>query len=99
MDKLSDLIDPTLRKMGVRRGVREVQLRDLLDEVLGPALAEHCYALKLERGALLIATPNGATAQQLQAESPRIIADLNKRLGAMAVQRLRFRSRSGDEPR
>jgi len=99
MERMSDLLDPALRRLGVRREVREAQLRDLLADVLGPALARECRAVKLERGALLIATPNGATAQQLQSESPQIIAALNKQLGTAAVHRLRFTARSGDEPR
>jgi hypothetical protein len=99
LDHIGDLIDPALRRLGVRREVREVQLREHLEQVLGPALGPTCRALRLERGALLIATPNGATAQQLQLESPRIIAALNERLGADAVKRLRFAALSGDEPR
>ena len=98
-DHISDLIDPALRKLGVRREVRELQLREHLEQVLGPALGPQCRALRLDRGALIIATPNGATAQQLQLESPRIIAALNERLGANSVRRLRFAPLSGDEPR
>ncbi len=88
--RVSDLIDPALRGLGVRGRVREEQLRMALAEMLGPGLAPLCRAEKLERGALLIATANTALAHQLQLDAPRVIATLNRELGVDAVQRLRF---------
>jgi len=89
-DRIVDLIDPALRALGVRTRVREEQLRTLLAGVVGPALAPMCRAVRLERGALLIATSNSALAHQLQMESPTLIEALNNGLGAQAVHRLRF---------
>ncbi|MBV9101480.1 MAG: DUF721 domain-containing protein [Candidatus Dormibacteraeota bacterium] len=89
-DRLSDLIDPALRSLGVRGRVREEQLRAALAQVVGPALAPLCRAERLDRGALLVATANTALAHQLQLESPRLIAALNEALGVQAVRRLRF---------
>ena len=89
-DRVGDLLDPALHRMGVRTRVREEQLRTLLAELVGPALAPMCRAVSLERGALLIATSNSALAHQLQLESLKLIAALNAALGANAVRRLRF---------
>lgn len=94
-DHISDLIDPALRRLGVRREVREVQLRELFEEVAGPALAPMCRAVRLDHGALLVATRNTALSHQLQLEAPRLIASLNERLGADSVQRLRFTAWEG----
>ncbi len=89
-DRVADLIDPALRGLGVRTRVREEQLRTLLADVVGPALSPMCRAVRLERGALLIATSNTALAHQLQLESLRLIGALNAALGTDAVHRLRF---------
>jgi hypothetical protein len=88
--RVSDLIDPALRGLGVRGRVREEQLRMALHELVGPALAPLCRAESLERGALLILTANTALSHQLQLDSPRIIAALNASLGSDVVRRLRF---------
>jgi predicted nucleic acid-binding Zn ribbon protein len=88
--RLSDIFDPALRRMGVRRAVREAQLQDVFAEVVGPALAPLCRAISLDRGALLVATVNTALSQQLQMESPRLLAALNARVGEGTVRRLRF---------
>lgn len=88
--RISELFDPALRRMGVRRAVREAQIQDVFAKVVGPALAPLCRAQSLDRGALLVATVHTALAHQLQLEAPRIIAALNARVGEGAVKRLRF---------
>jgi predicted nucleic acid-binding Zn ribbon protein len=88
--RISDLFDPALRRMGVRRAVREAQVQDAFAEVVGPAVAPLCRAQSLERGALLVATVHTALAHQLQLEAPRIIAALNAKVGEGTVKRLRF---------
>jgi predicted nucleic acid-binding Zn ribbon protein len=88
--RISELFEPALRRMGVRRAVRQVQVQDAFAEVVGPAVAPLCRALSLERGALLVATAHTALSQQLQMEGPRIIAALNARVGEGTVKRLRF---------
>lgn len=87
---ISGLLETALREMGVRRQIQELQLRDAFAGIVGPALAPLCRAISLERGTLLIATRSGALAQQLQLETPVIIAALNDRLGDAQVRRLRF---------
>ena len=89
-ERISEILDGSLRALGVRGRVREEQLRAALAGVVGPALAPLCRALSLERGTLLIATTSGALAHQLQMESPRIIDALNVAVGTTVVRRLRF---------
>jgi len=91
-DRIGDLLDPALHRMGVRVRVREEQLRAALTSIVGPALAPMCRAISLDRGALLIATSNSALAHQLQIDSVKLIAALNASLGTDAVRRLRFTS-------
>lgn len=87
---ISGLLDGAIRDLGVHRQVREVQLREAFAAVVGPAVAPLCEAISLERGVLLVATRNGALAQQLQMEMPVITAALNHRLGSTQVKQLTF---------
>lgn len=89
-ERLADILDPALRGLGVRARVREERLRRVLVDVVGPALAPHCRAERLERGVLLIATANSALAHQLQLESPQLIDACNAALGETVVRRVRF---------
>jgi predicted nucleic acid-binding Zn ribbon protein len=88
--RLSDLIDPALRRMGIRAQVRDAQVQDAFADVVGAAMTPLCRAVSLRRGALLVATAHSALAHQLQLESPRIVAGVNARIGTDAVRRLAF---------
>lgn len=88
--RIGDLVDPALRHLGVRRGVRELQLREAFAAVVGERMAHLCEARSLERGTLCIATVHTALAHQIQLDSPAVIAALNERIGVDAVRRLRF---------
>lgn len=89
-ERLSDILEPALRGLGVRTRVREERLRRVLGDVVGPPLAPLCRAERLERGVLLIATANTALAHQLQLEAPRLIDACNAAMGETVVRRLRF---------
>ena len=88
--RVSELIDDALRGLEIRPQVREVQLRDAFADVVGTHAAQLCHAVSLERGVLCIATAHSALAHQLRLDGPVLIAALNQRIGANAVQRLRF---------
>lgn len=88
--RISEVFDSALRGLEVRREVRELQLREIFALVVGPQAARLCNAVSLERGTLCVATVHTGLAHQLQLDSPQLIAELNRRLGADAVRRLRF---------
>lgn len=89
-DRLDGLMDGALRSMRIRGQVRDAQLQLVFGEVVGPAVASMCRALRLERSTLVVGVSNGPLAHQLQIDSPRLIESLNTRLGADVVTRLRF---------
>ncbi len=89
-ERLADLIDPALRGLGVRGRVREVLVREVFLEAVGPALAPMCRAISLDRGVLLIGVANTALSHQLHLDSVQLMATLNQRLGVDVVRRLRF---------
>lgn len=89
--RVGDVLWPALRRMGISREVRDLQLQAAVARVVGPALAHLCRPVGLDRGTLTVATAHGALAHQLQLDSPRVITALNRELGADIVRRLRFR--------
>lgn len=92
LEPLSELLAPTLKRMGIQGAVRDVQIGDVFSEVVGSALSPHCRALRVEHGALVVACVNPALAQQLHLEKTRILSEVNLRLGGDVVKRLRFAS-------
>lgn len=94
-ERIDAVFDSALRRLGVRRAVREAQVGLIFDEVVGAALAGRCRAVSLQRGVLCIAVSHPALSHQLQLDTPRLIAAINERLGAETVRRLRFTTLSG----
>ena len=90
MAALADLLDPTLKKMGIQGAVRDAQIAEVFAEVVGAALSPMCNALRVDGKALVISCVNPALAHQLQMEAPKIIGAVNSRLGAQLITRLRF---------
>jgi len=90
MDRVSDIIDPTLRRMGVRTRVREAQLQEALASLLGSSLAPMCKAIELKRGTLVVATAHTGLAHQLQLDSANLVDSLNASIGEPVIRRLRF---------
>lgn len=90
MSPLADLLSPTLKRMGIHGAIRDLQVADVFAEVVGPALAPHCRALRISRGVLVVDCANPALAQQLHLESERIVPALNERLGGELIKRMRF---------
>ena len=89
-ERVSNLVDDALKKLGIRGAVRSVRASDTFAEIVGAAIAPHCKAVNLERGVLMIATDNSALAHQLQLESARIIESMNEKLGGEVVKKFRF---------
>ena len=90
MSPLGDLLSPTLKRMGIHGAIRDLQVAEVFAEVVGPALAPHCKALRISRGVLVVDCANPALAQQLHLESERIIPAINERLGGELIKRMRF---------
>lgn len=65
-------------------------MADVFAEVVGPALAPHCKALRITRGVLVVDCANPALAQQLHLESERIIPAINEAMGSELVKKMRF---------
>lgn len=97
-EPVSNLLDRTLRAMGIRQQVRDVQIREVFAVVMGPAMLPFCRAERLERGTLVVASTNSALAHQIHMDSPRVIDAINERLGAKVVQRFRFIPLEGKSP-
>ncbi len=89
-ERVHDLLDRTLRTMGIRAAVRDAQIRAAFAAVVGPAMERFCQAERIERDVLVVATGNSALSHHLQLDSVRIIASLNERLGATVIKRIRF---------
>lgn len=98
LERVGDLVDDVVSSLGGRVGLSEAaQLWAEWDDLAGPAWAA-AEPLKLERGVLSVAVPNGLTATRLRYEVGDLLRRVSDRLGSGVVVsvalRVRHRRRS-----
>ncbi|NLO73852.1 MAG: DUF721 domain-containing protein [candidate division WS1 bacterium] len=77
---IEQALDGYLRRLGLGRRSREVLAAVLWAEAVGPWYARHTRVVKVEAGVITVHCDSAPHAQQLQADSAKILARLNARV-------------------
>lgn len=88
---LSDLLVPTLARLGLKTRARYVQILSAWPAVVGEMVAAHTAPTAFARGRLTVETDSPAMGHQLHLQRQTILDGLNQRLGDTAVADIRFR--------
>lgn len=91
MRRLSSLLSPALKDLGIFQRTREAQVRSLWPGVVGARLATECWPETLRGGTLVVRASSAALSHQLRLEAPVLLARLNEKLGDSVVRDLRLR--------
>ena len=88
---LSDLLVPTLARLGLKTRARYVQILGAWPAVVGEMVADHTNPIAFARGRLTVETDSPAMGHQLHLQRQTILDGLNEKLGDTAVADIRFR--------
>jgi len=88
---LSDLLVPTLARLGLKTRARYVQIISAWPAVVGEMVAAHTTPTAFARGRLTVETDSPAMGHQLHRQRQTILDSLNEKLGDTAVADIRFR--------
>ncbi len=88
---IGDLLNASLRSLGVYTPVTTARVADSLKELLGPELYALCTHVSFRSGHLTVQVANASFATQLHYDQQRIIDTLNARLGEGTVSSFRVR--------
>ena len=88
---LSDLLVPTLARLGLKTRARYVQIISAWPAVVGEMVAAHTTPTAFARGRLTVETDSPAMGHQLHLQRQTILDGLNEKLGDTAVTDIRFR--------
>jgi predicted nucleic acid-binding Zn ribbon protein len=88
---LSDLLLPTLARLGLKTRARYVQILGAWPAVVGEMVAAHTTPTAFARGRLTVETDSPAMGHQLHLQRQTILEGLNQKLGDTAVVDIRFR--------
>ena len=93
--RLSDLMVPTLARMGLKTRARHLQLIGIWPEVVGEHVADTTSVVSFSRGRVMVETESPAMGHQLHLQRQDIIDGINGRLGEAVVSDIRFRLAPG----
>jgi predicted nucleic acid-binding Zn ribbon protein len=88
---LSDLLVPTLARLGLKTRARYVQILRAWPAVVGELVAAHTTPTTFARGRLTVETDSPAMGHQLHLQRQTILDGLNQKIGDVAVVDIRFR--------
>lgn len=75
----------------LQKGLDKVQVRDVWNEQMGPAIAKYTTAIKLDRNTLYVQLSSSVLREELSYGKQKIIDNLNTSLGKELIQKLILR--------
>lgn len=78
---ISSLIEQILASKGYDKKLQQYRAWTVWDEVVGPQIARHAQPLRIRDSILEVRVENPTWMQQLQLLKPKILKELNHRLG------------------
>ena len=87
---ISLLVQQFLRTNSLDTPMQQQRLIDAWEEVAGPLVARHTEEKRLQNQTLWIRLDSPALRSDLQMQRTNLIAQLNKRAGAMIITDIRF---------
>jgi predicted nucleic acid-binding Zn ribbon protein len=90
VEPIGRILKEVIEDLGV--GPRMAEQRAVIEwpDVVGPKVASHCRAIRIEQGRMLVEVGSPVWAQELSLMRRTIIQKINRRLGSRTVQSLHF---------
>lgn len=90
---IQEILNKILKPAERRQLEFQTRLRQVWEESVSPALREQTELVDFKRKTLYVAVSDNPWIQELHFLKPRILAAMQSRLGANAVQDIKFRLR------
>ena len=89
--QVKNLVGAVLGDLGLEAAARSYRVGECWEEAVGPQVASHCRPVALRGGVLEARVDSSVWCQELQLQTPEILASLRGVLGDEAPTGLRFR--------
>lgn len=100
-DRLSDinsLLEAVLKNRGIASKLKKYQTWTIWDEVVGPQISRHAQPLRIRDTTLEVRVDHATWMQQLQLLKPKIVKELNKRLGDNCITDIYWKRGQIEQP-
>ena len=90
-ESIDDLLDQTLRKLGISKKIKKTQILNTWPQVIGSEIREHTEAKYFDRGTLFVNVDNSSWAHQLLFMKENLITKINDKLNEELLTEIRFK--------
>ncbi len=88
---LSEVLKEFVSENRLQKGLDKVEVRDIWEQIMGPAITKYTRNIKLDRETLYIELTSSVLREELSYGKEKIIANLNEALGRMLIKKLVLR--------
>lgn len=92
MNKMKNIVENTLRKLGLQTRALEYKVMEIWEDVLGDTITKHASVHEMQRGVLFVHVDHPAWIQHLSFAAIDIKKKLNAAVGAKVVKEIRFKA-------
>ena len=90
MTSLAQAISGLLGEYGLEQGVRLQRAVSLWSQVVGPAVARNCPAVRVQGDTLMVRAKSAAWRNEISFQKNHILDTLNQALGSSPLSDIRF---------
>jgi len=89
--RLSDVLKEFVSENRLQKGLDKVEVRDIWEQIMGPAITKYTRNIKLDRETLYIELTSSVLREELSYGKEKIISNLNESLGRTLIKKLVLR--------
>ncbi|MBW1294527.1 DUF721 domain-containing protein [Aquimarina litoralis] len=88
---ISDVLKEFVSENKLQKGLDKVEVRDIWEQIMGPAITKYTNQIKLDRETLYIELTSSVLREELSYGKEKIISNLNEALGRPLIKKLVLR--------
>ncbi len=88
---MSEVLKEFVTENKLQKGMDKVAVRDVWEQIMGPAIHKYTQNIKLDRKTLYVQLTSSVLREELSYGKEKIISNLNEALGKDLVKKLIFR--------
>ncbi|WP_299214490.1 DUF721 domain-containing protein [uncultured Aquimarina sp.] len=91
LQSINNVLKDFVSENKLQKGLDKVEVRDVWEQIMGPAINKYTRNIKLDRETLYIELTSSVLREELSYGKEKIIANLNESLGRELIKKLVLR--------
>ncbi|UCE93842.1 MAG: DUF721 domain-containing protein [Flavobacteriaceae bacterium] len=89
-NQIKDLIPQMLKENKLKKGMDQIQVKEVWQEVMGMGVANYTESVSLKNGVLLVRLKSSALREELNYGKSKIVSMMNKALNQVEIKEVKL---------